>query len=139
MKVLASIATLALLITASPPGFSEATPEAQAQAAALTWLGLVDAGDYQQSWVTGADYFRNSIEEREWVSRVSTVRASFRAPRSRSVSSVTFTPSLPGAADGEHFVIQFATRFRNKVAATETVTLMKNLDGRWRVSGYYIK
>lgn len=139
MKVLASIATLALLITVSPPGYSEATPEAQAQAAALTWLGLVDAGDYAQSWVTAADYFQNSIEEREWVSKVSTARASFRAPKSRTVSSITFAPSLPGAAGGEHFVIQFATRFRNKVAATETVTLLKNLDGHWRVSGYYIK
>lgn len=139
MKVLAGIATLAVLITAASPSFSEATPEDQAQAAALAWLGLVDARDYAQSWVTAADYFQNSIEEREWVSRVSKARSSFRAPRSRTVSSITFTPSSPGAADGEHFVIQFATRFRNKVAATETVTLMKNLDGRWRVSGYYIK
>lgn len=133
------MATLAVLITASPTSFSEATPEAQAQAAALAWLGLVDARDYAQSWVTAADYFQNSIEEREWVSRVSQARASFRAPKSRTVTSIAFVRSLPGAADGEHFVIQFATRFRNKVAATETVTLMKNLDGRWRVSGYYIK
>jgi hypothetical protein len=107
MKVLASIATLTLLITASPSAFSEATPEDQAQAAALTWLGLVDAGDYQQSWVTAADYFRNSIEEREWVSRVSTVRASFRAPRSRSVSS-HFRPPCPALRTGS--TLSFGSR-----------------------------
>jgi Protein of unknown function (DUF4019) len=139
MRALASIATLAVLIGASPPGYSEDTPEVQAEAAALTWLALVDAGDYQQSWVTAADHFQNSIEEWQWVSTVSKARGPLRAVKRRTVSSVTFVPSLPGAPGGEHFVIQFATNFRKKTAATETVTLLKNLDGRWRVSGYYIR
>ena len=139
MKALASIAILAALLTASPPSSGEDTPEVQAQAAAWTWLALVDAGGYQQSWVAAADHFQNSIEEWQWVSTVSKVRRPLRAVKSRTVSSVIFVPSSPGAPGGEHFVIQFATNFRKKPAATETVTVMKNLDGRWRVSGYYIR
>ncbi len=139
MKVLASIATVAVLIAASPSGFSEDTPEVQAEAAALTWLALIDAGAYQQSWMTAADHFQTSIEEWQWASTVSKVRRPLRAVKSRTVSSVTFVPSSPGASGGEHFVIQFSTNFRKKTGATETVTLLKNLDGRWRVSGYYIR
>jgi uncharacterized protein DUF4019 len=138
MKALAAItASLAVLIAACPPVRAEDTPEMQAQEAALSWLALIDAGDYQQSWVTAADYFQSSIEEWQWASTVSKVRRPLRAVKSRTVSSVTFVNSA--AAGGEHFVIQFSTDFRRKPGATETVTLLKNLDGRWRVSGYHIR
>jgi hypothetical protein len=36
-------------------------------------------------------------------------------------------------------VIQFSTSFERKGAATETVTPMKDADGQWRVTGYYIR
>ena len=47
--------------------------------------------------------------------------------------------SLPGAPDGEYVVIQYATTFENKKSAIETITPMLDGDGKWRVSGYYIK
>jgi hypothetical protein len=58
---------------------------------------------------------------------------------SRSVAAAQYATSLPGAPDGEYIVIQFSTRFTNKKSAIETVTPMKDPDGMWRVSGYYIK
>jgi ribosomal protein S17E len=36
-------------------------------------------------------------------------------------------------------VIQFKTSFEHNPDAVETVTPMKDSDGQWRVSGYYIK
>jgi hypothetical protein len=47
--------------------------------------------------------------------------------------------SLPGAPDGEYVVIQFKTAFENKKFAIETVTPMLDGDGKWRVSGYFIR
>ncbi len=44
-----------------------------------------------------------------------------------------------GAPDGEYVVIQFETSFEHKRSAIETVTPMMDRDGKWRVSGYYIK
>lgn len=58
---------------------------------------------------------------------------------SRVVSTKEFMTSLPGAPDGEYVVIQFKTSFENKKEAVETVTPKKDKDGKWRVSGYYIK
>jgi hypothetical protein len=46
---------------------------------------------------------------------------------------------LPGAPDGEYVVIQFETSFENKKSAIETVTPMIEINGGWRVSGYFIK
>jgi len=46
---------------------------------------------------------------------------------------------VPGAPDGEYVVLRFETSFENKAKAIETVTPMREKDGTWRVSGYYIK
>jgi hypothetical protein len=139
MNALAGLATLVVLMTASPPGCAEDTPEHAVEQAARNWLSLVDDGGYAQSWVMSADSFQKSLEQWQWVSRVSQVRSSVGALKRRTVWSVTFAHSAADGPDGEHAVIQFATRFRNNPAATETLALMKDPDGRWRVSGYYIR
>jgi hypothetical protein len=59
--------------------------------------------------------------------------------KSRSVSSTRFAGSLPGTPSGDYVVVKFNTSFEHEAEATETVTPMKDSDGRWRVSGYYIK
>jgi len=46
---------------------------------------------------------------------------------------------LPNAPKGKYVVIQFKTSYRNKKDAIETVTPMKERDGGWKVSGYFIK
>ncbi|MDJ0589504.1 MAG: DUF4019 domain-containing protein [Pleurocapsa sp. MO_226.B13] len=58
---------------------------------------------------------------------------------SRSLKSKQYHTSLPGVPDGEYVVIQFNTSFEHKKSAVETVTPMKDPDGKWRVCGYYIK
>jgi hypothetical protein len=138
MKRFAAITALALL-GASIQSFSDDTPVAAAQAAALKWLGLLDTQDYAQSWSTAAKHFRDSIAKSQWESQASAVRGPLGAVKSRRVTSAKFEHSLPGAPDGDYVVIQFSTSFERKAAATETVTPMKDADGQWRVTGYYIR
>jgi hypothetical protein len=57
----------------------------------------------------------------------------------RSVKSKQYATSLPGAPDGEYVIIQYETSFEKKKVSIETVTPMLEKDGKWRVSGYYIK
>ena len=58
---------------------------------------------------------------------------------SRKLKSATYKTTMPGAPDGEYVVIQYDSSFEHKQAAVETVTPMLGKDGKWRVSGYYIK
>ena len=46
---------------------------------------------------------------------------------------------MPGAPDGEYYVSTFNTVFKNKRSAIETVTVMKDNDGQWRLVGYFIR
>ena len=113
--------------------------EAAALAVAKTWLGLVDAGEYGESWETAAAYFKSTVTKDYWQQALPAVRKLFGEPISRKLGDVTYTQSLPAAPDGEYVVIQIATTFENKKHAIETVIPMLDSDGVWRVSGYFIK
>jgi uncharacterized protein DUF4019 len=133
-------AVVALLLLGAAAALSVAdTPEAAAESAALTWLNLLDAGDYAQSWATASEYFRNGIPRSGWVTRISHTRDPLGPVKSRQLLSARYERALPAAPDGEYVVIQYSTRFEKKAVATETVTPMKEGDGHWRVSGYYIR
>lgn len=70
---------------------------------------------------------------------MASVRRPLGALESRKLSSATFARAVPGAPDGEYVIVQFASSFEKKRSADETITPMKDPDGTWRVSGYYIK
>ena len=108
-------------------------------AKAEQWLSLVDAGKYEQSWKEAAEYFRNAVSQIKWVQSLQAVRSPLGKLISREVKSTMYKTSLPGAPDGEYVIILFDTSFSNKKTAIETVTPMLEKDGRWRVTGYYIK
>lgn len=113
--------------------------ESKAVQATKTWLALVDAGAYGQSWEEAAAYFKDAVKKTQWNQSATGVRKPLGAVVSRSLKSATYVTSLPGAPDGKYVVIQFSSSFKNKATATETVTPMLDKDGQWRVSGYYIK
>lgn len=139
MKVLVSLVSVAILASASAQSARAAGTEAAAEAAALEWLHLVDAGKYAESWDTAAPYFKSNVPQERWVSLSGTVRAPLGEVKSRSLSSAKFTHSLPGAPDAQYVVMQFSTSFEHKADATETVTTIKDAGRQWRVVGYYIR
>lgn len=113
--------------------------EKAAQAAAEAWLALVDAGNYGKSWSDAAALFRRAIDQAGWEKAVGSVRAPLGSVLSRSLKGAKYATSLPGAPDGEYVVIQYDTSFANKRHAVETITPMKDPDGSWHVSGYFIR
>ena len=136
------LSTLALIgmLTACPEG-SKANPDAVEASlkAATSWLALVDAGDYDASWQEAASYFKALVPQQQWKQAMTGARAPLGSLISRKQSLQKYSTSLPGAPDGEYVLIEFVTRFENKKSAVETVTPMRDKDGKWRVSGYYIK
>lgn len=118
---------------------ADAENESAAVEAAKAWLTLADEGRYSESWQEAAGYFRNAVSREQWKQAMQAVRKPLGKLVSRKVGSITFKTSLPGAPDGEYVMIVFETSFENKKAAVETVTPMKDAEGKWRVSGYFIK
>ncbi|MDP6542529.1 MAG: DUF4019 domain-containing protein [Phycisphaerae bacterium] len=111
----------------------------KAVAAAEKWLALLDEGKYAESWDESAGFFRKSVARTKWAATMKDLRTPLGKVKSRTKQEADYRTSLPGAPDGEYVVIMFKTTFANKAGAIETVTPVKGKDGKWRVSGYYIK
>jgi hypothetical protein len=114
-------------------------PNAAAQTAVESWLGLVDGQRYADSWQAAATFFKNAVTEQKWEEAARTARSPLGSLKSRAVKSVTSAKTLPGAPDGDYVVFQFNTSFERKAAALETVTVVREADGAWRVVGYFVR
>jgi hypothetical protein len=120
-------------------GNAEEKSKQKAVEAAQKWLAFVDQGEYSKSWETASDYFKGAVTEKQWQQALNAVRSPLGKVTTRKLKSKQYATSLPGAPDGEYVVIQFETSFEKKKSSIETITPMKERDGSWRVSGYYIK
>jgi hypothetical protein len=113
--------------------------EQAAVVSAEKWLAVVDSGKYADSWKRAAVFFKNAVPKEQWEQSMLSFRKPLGRLVSRKVQSAMFSTSLPGAPDGKYVVITFETVFENKESAIETVTPLLDKDGKWRVSGYFIK
>jgi len=136
---IAVVAIMILILLTISAGAGSLEKEAAAAVAAEKWLGLVDVEKYAESWKETAELFRNAVKQEQWEQLLHASRKPLGRLVSRKIKTKAYTTSLPGAPDGEYVVIQFETSFENKKSAVETVTPMLEKDGKWRVSGYYIK
>jgi hypothetical protein len=132
--VSAGIGLVAMAIVRADQG-----AEKSAQEAAQSWLALVDSGKYSESWDEAAQVFKERVTREQWEAALKSVRTPLGQLESRKLKSAQFTRELPGAPDGEYVVILYDTTFQKKKSSLETVTPMKDKDGQWRVSGYFIK
>jgi uncharacterized protein DUF4019 len=140
MHLAGSVLMLALLLACAVRSAKALDkPEQLAQKSAETWLAQVDSGKYADSWQESSSMFRARVSREKWQSMVGPVRDPLGKVASRKLKSATYTKTLPGAPDGEYVVIQYETSFEHKQSAVETITPMLDKDGKWRVSGYYIK
>jgi Protein of unknown function (DUF4019) len=113
--------------------------EKAAEASARTWLAMVDAGKYGESWDAAATAFKSAVSRAGWEEALEKVRRPLGKVVSRKLRGAKYKTELPNAPAGEYVVIQYDTPFENKAGATETITPMKDKDGSWRVSGYFIQ
>lgn len=115
----------------------------EAEKAALevagAWLELLDSGKYSQSWEEAAEYVKALVNRENWQKTFQGARQPLGKLVSRELKSTRYTTSAPGAPDGQYVIIQYETSFENKASAIETITPMLDKDGKWKVSGYYIK
>ena len=139
IRKLACLVIIGLFFSCSIAIAETREKEAAAVVAAEQWLSLVDRGQYTESWKEAAEYFRSAVNQTQWEQMAQATRKPLGKIMSRSARTKMYTTTLPGTPDGEYVAIEFETSFENKKSAIETVIPMMDKDGKWRVSGYYIK
>ncbi len=140
MKKVTTILLLAILISSAwCKAQSNPKAEAAAVSAAEAWFILVEDEKYGESWDEAADLFKEAIQRENWINTMQSVRKPLGKTLKRELKSSSYRTTLPGAPEGEYVVIQFETSFENKESAIETITPALDKEGKWRLSGYYIK
>jgi hypothetical protein len=132
---------LLLLSVGMPAAWAQdsASAVAEARKAAEAWLKLLDRGQYAKSWDEAASPFRDAMARDAWSGTVQKVRAPFGKLKSRKLRGAQYATSLPNAPPGQYVVIQYDASFERQAAVVETITPMLDGDGKWRVSGYYVR
>jgi len=113
--------------------------EKAAIAAAQSWLALIDAGRYSESWRNAGPVLQAAISEHDSIGVLSNNRNPLGNFLSRKLKSVELTTSLPSAPDGQYAVMKFDASFEKRKSAVETVTFRLEKDEKWKAAGYSIE
>ena len=130
--------SLLLVAFLLPVSAMAADPAKDATDKAQSWLALVDAGNYSESWNEASKYFEGHVTAAQWSDAAKAARVPLGALASRTATNTRLASTLPGAPNGEYVVISFHTKFAHKAEALETVTMMMEA-GTWKLAGYFIK
>ena len=124
---------------AADPALAQDPRATAAQAAARDWLVLVDRGDAQASWNAAGKKFRAALSLPKWADALRKERGPRGAMRSRTALKTGFQKTIPGVSDGDYALVSYATSFANNAQGHESLTLEREVDGKWRVIGYFVR
>lgn len=147
--LLASSALILLPATASPLAAQEAgadeAPAAAQEAApeaatdkAMSWLALVDEGDYEGSWKQSAGSFQDAVTPSVWETSVTDARSQFEPFGERTSIGSRQITDPPGAPPGDYVILQYRTEASGDRTVVETVALVKEGEA-WKVGGYFVQ
>ena len=136
----AMVLTMLFLPPARRPSLAaDQAAEKAARKSAEAWLALIDSAHYAESWDEASPFFKEKVARDQWVGMVESTLAPFGKLKQRTFIAAKYMTELPGAPDGEYVVIQFQSSFEKKEKAVETITPKLAPDGKWRVSGYFVR
>ena len=101
-------------------------PEQRATESAVSYLSLIDDARYSEAWQALATNLQAEASSESYARQMASQRARLGKLVSRSLTSAKL--------DGERVAVQFAVEHAKFRQATETVTLLYELDGGWKVT-----
>lgn len=106
--------------------------------AASGWLLLLDRRDWGRAWESSSPVFRSAVPLAGWMDGIPKLRQPLGALAERQQADAVYKTSLQGRPDGDYVTVVFDSKFEAK-AVQETVTTVRDPDGKWRVTGYSVQ
>jgi hypothetical protein len=114
---------------------ANAEKEAAGKLAAQGWLVLLDRRDWGRAWETSSAVFRTTVPLGTWMDGIPKLREGFGAFVERTPAESVYKTTLEGRPDGEYVTAIFLSKFEKR-ELQEVVTVVREADGKWRVTGY---
>jgi len=125
-----------LFFAAMPKALASAEDQIdKAVVASQTWVALIDAGQYDESYAFGCGAMHDKVPQDRWAQVLKALRTPWGPVVSRKQISHIYKPNGYEGSGGEYMVITYDTSFQKLGAATEVVVLKWD-GGKWRGAGY---
>ena len=111
--------------------------ERDAHDAAMEWLDLVDAGEYEDALDLEPPRIRAGVTPGQFVRSMRARRAPFGRAISRTLVGTSYSRHLTGAPDANYESLLFKTMFQHKRPAAERIIVVDDR-GTWRVVDYRV-
>ncbi len=111
----------------------------RAREAAQNWLQLIDEGRYGESYDQAAQAFKVAVGRLEWTSKVTGARSVTGKLISRKLLGANPVMNPPKAPPGNYVGVEFRSSFAKIPSITESVVVVLEKDGSWRVINYTMK
>lgn len=109
-----------------------------AREAGQAWLAHIDASNYERSWQAAAQMFKDQVTPEQWTQAGQQVRAQTGALESRTFAGGEYTTSLPGAPQGEAYVVlTYDAQFAD-ANGQETLVMVREVSA-WKAAGYRVQ
>ncbi|MFO1306354.1 MAG: DUF4019 domain-containing protein [Burkholderiales bacterium] len=136
-RALAVAALWAMALAA--PALAQDPRQNEAVAAARDWLVLLDKHDVKQLYASSGKRFKEGISEEKWAEVAESGRQQFGAVTQRSLLGAQSPPDTPNRPKGDFMTVIFRSDFAKRGTGSESLTLEREADGKWRVIGYLMK
>lgn len=103
--------------------------------AAAGWLLLLDRRDWGTAWEGSSSVFRANVPLDKWMDAIPKLRTPLGNFVERKQLEAVYKTTLQGRPDGDYVTVVFDSKFDHQ-QMRETVTTVRDTDGRWRVTGY---
>ena len=116
-------------------GFQLSRKETAARKVAESWLPLLDAQEYGESWEELSPIVKRTLRKEHWEIGLTELRTPLGKLKSRRFFSTDYTRSLKGHPKREGVLVRFMSHFENG-SILESVGTIHDKDGKWRVTAY---
>jgi ABC-type polysaccharide/polyol phosphate transport system ATPase subunit len=137
-QMVAAVAVLAGGLAIAPDASAGPPVPEEAKKTAETWLALWDAGKTAETYAALSEETTKSIPEAKWREYWTAVRKPLGTFKSRQLT-LARTDTLPTASAREGAMLQYQSAFENKPSGVETIGMVRDLDGAWRVANYLVQ
>jgi len=112
---------------------------ASARAATERFLAMVDDDRFAESWNMSAALIREKIPREKWAGKLKLFRAQYGKMLGRKEKEIRYSTEASGNNQGEFITLIFTADYERRKGAEETVTVMLEDDGNWRVGGFFVE
>jgi hypothetical protein len=122
--------------TGSPAADAD-KPIFTAQKALDNWLPLWDAGKVAETYAGLSSFIKKTADQKVWLDYRTTARKPLGKLKWRKLTNISLIRSMEGLPDNSGAILKYQSSFENREDVFETIGLVLEREGDWRVAGYF--